>query len=91
MITTRPRYTPRQIALLPGDAQRLVVVEADHNEFNQAEAEVCGAVAISIFRAHVQSPCNSVAFAAFVLLAVCFVLCSWDVEFWFFLRLDNPR
>lgn len=35
------RYTPRQIALLPGDAQHLVVVEADHNEFNQAEAEVC--------------------------------------------------
>lgn len=38
------RYTPRQIALLPGDAQHLVVVEADHNEFNQTESEVRGAV-----------------------------------------------
>lgn len=37
------RYTPRQIALLPGDAQHLVVVEADHNEFNQTESEVRGA------------------------------------------------
>ncbi|CAM9248608.1 unnamed protein product, partial [Choristocarpus tenellus] len=33
------RYTPRQIALLPDDAKHLVVVEADHNEFSQAQAE----------------------------------------------------
>ncbi|CAM9666346.1 unnamed protein product [Ascophyllum nodosum] len=33
------RYTPRQIALLPGDAKHLVVVEADHNEYNQPQAE----------------------------------------------------
>lgn len=43
---TLGRYTPRQIALLPGDAQHLVVVEADHNEYNQAEAEVGGPVAL---------------------------------------------
>ncbi|CAM9302661.1 unnamed protein product [Scytosiphon promiscuus] len=33
------RYTPRQIALLPGDAQHLVVVEADHNEYNEAQGQ----------------------------------------------------
>lgn len=36
------RYTPRQIALLPGDAQHLVVVEADHNEYNEAQGQVRG-------------------------------------------------
>lgn len=37
------RYTPRQIALLPGDAQHLVVVEADHNEYNETQGQVRGA------------------------------------------------
>lgn len=46
LVDTRCRYTPRQIALLPGDAQHLVVVEADHNEFNQAEGEVRGAIVL---------------------------------------------
>ncbi|CAM9692315.1 unnamed protein product [Ectocarpus sp. 13 AM-2016] len=33
------KYTPRQIALLPGDAQHLVVVEADHNEYNEGQGQ----------------------------------------------------
>ncbi|CAB1113081.1 unnamed protein product [Ectocarpus sp. CCAP 1310/34] len=33
------KYTPRQIALLPGDAQHLVVVEADHNEYNETQGQ----------------------------------------------------
>lgn len=47
------RYTPRQIALLPGDAKHLVVVEADHNEFNQTEAEVSTAPLVRLrYRSH---------------------------------------
>lgn len=40
------RYTPRQIALLPGDAQHLVVVEADHNEYNEAQGQVRGELVV---------------------------------------------
>lgn len=42
------RYTPRQIALLPGDAQHLVVVEADHNEYNEAQGQVRGALTAAV-------------------------------------------
>lgn len=65
------RYTPRQIALLPGDAQHLVVVEADHNEYNQAEGQVRGGLAaVLLITNHTLPAC----FAGFVLVfrgAVC--------------------